>query len=174
MFEIESIKAAISARNGLARTNLFQVDLPLSVIAGGDPLAENNKQYLDVMCSVTQLPGRQITTNERMIGVKSEKMPYGFLKDDVSLTFLDNNDYSIRRYFESWQNQVLNQNSFEIKYKNEYSADVYIKQLDHQGNVVYSVTLQEAFPTTLNSIELNNNANGLVEINVQLSYSNWR
>jgi hypothetical protein len=101
-------------------------------------------------------------------------MPYGFLKDDVSLTFYDNNDYSIRRYFETWQNKVLNQNTYEIKYKNEYSADVYISQLDHRNRFVYGVTLLEAFPTTLNLIELNNEQNGLVEVNVQLSYSNWK
>lgn len=174
MLAIESLKSAISARNGLARNNLWRVDLPLSIVAGGDIFAENNKQHLNVMCSAAQLPGRQITTNERTIGVKTEKMPYGFLKDDVSLTFYDNNDYSIRRYFETWQNRVLNQNTYEIKYKNEYSADVFISQLDHNNRFVYGVTLLEAFPTTLNLIELNNEQNGLVEINVQLSYSNWK
>ena len=34
MFEIERMKQAISSRNGLARTNLFQVNLPL-IVGGG-------------------------------------------------------------------------------------------------------------------------------------------
>ena len=126
------------------------------------------------MCNATQLPGRQITTNDRQYGIKSEKMAQGFLKDDVSLSFYENNVYTIRRYFQDWQNRVLNQNSYEIRYKNEYAETVTMQQLDHEENLVAEVKLLEAFPTTLNVIDLTSEQNGLVQINVQLSYSNWR
>lgn len=176
-FEIERFKEAISRKNGLARNNLWKINLPLNV--GGqrissDSFAAADKDRLDVMCNSAQLPGRQITTSDRNIGLKSEKMATGFLKDDVMLSFYEDNDYSIRRYFESWQNKVVSQNTFEIKYKNEYAASVFIQQLDHNGNLVYATELIEAFPTTLNVIELNNDPNGLVNINVQLSYTNWK
>ena len=51
MFEIERLKQAISLRNGLARSNLFRIDLPLNVGGGrlsGDPYGESNKDILDV------------------------------------------------------------------------------------------------------------------------------
>ena len=38
---------------------------------------------------------------------------------------------------------------------------------------IYSVKLVDAFCTTLNAIQLNNDPNGLVELNVQLSYKDW-
>lgn len=177
MFEIERMKQAISSRNGLARTNLFKINLPLSVggvSLSGDPFAESNKSFLDLMCTATQLPGRQILTSDRMIGVKKELMANGFDNPDVNLSFYDNNDYSIRRYFTAWQNRVIDQNTRELRFKNEYSAAVYIQQLDHSGMVVYAVNLEEAFPTTVNVVDLNNDPNGLVQINVQLSYTNWR
>lgn len=176
-FEIETFKEAISRKNGLARNNLWRINLPLTI--GGqnissDPFAASDKSRLNLMCNSAQLPGRQITTADRNIGLKSEKMATGFLKDDVMLSFYEDNSYSIRRYFESWQNKVVSQNSFEIRYKNEYSSSVFIHQLDHTGNIVYGIALIEAFPTTLNVIELNNDPNGLVNINVQLSYTNWK
>ena len=177
MFEIERLKQAISFRNGLARSNLFRIDLPLNVGGGrlsGDPYGESNKDILDVMCTATQLPGRQILTNERVIGFKKEQMAYGYETPDVNLSFYDNNDYSIRRYFESWQNRIISPYSKEVRFKNEYSADVYISQLDHNENFVYGVTLLEAYPSTLNVVELNNDPNGIVQINVQLTYTNWR
>ena len=40
--------------------------------------------------------------------------------------------------------------------------------------VMYEVQLQDAFPTSMTSIDLADaNANGLVEITVGLSYTNW-
>jgi|TARA_Y100000289_G_C3923063_1_gene151612 hypothetical protein len=175
MFQIESFKNAISARYGLARNNLWRIQLPTRpAYLGGDTFSERDGRILNLMCNATQLPGRQITTNDRQYGIKSEKMAQGFLKDDVSLSFYENNVYTIRRYFQDWQNRVLNQNSYEIRYKNEYAETVTMQQLDHEENLVAEVKLLEAFPTTLNVIDLTSEQNGLVQINVQLSYSNWR
>ena len=42
-----------------------------------------------------------------------------------------------------------------------------------QESPIYQCTLIEAYPTTMNAIQLNNEANGLVELNVQLSYDRW-
>jgi len=175
MFQIESFKNAISARYGLARNNLWRIQLPTRpAYLGGDTFSERDGRILNLMCNATQLPGRQITTNDRQYGIKTEKMAQGFLKDDVSLSFYENNVYTIRRYFQDWQNRVLNQNSYEIRYKNEYAETVTMQQLDHEENLVAEVKLLEAFPTTLNVIDLTSEQNGLVQINVQLSYSNWR
>ena len=133
MFQIESFKNAISARYGLARNNLWRIQLPTRpAYLGGDTFSERDGRILNLMCNATQLPGRQITTNDRQYGIKSEKMAQGFLKDDVSLSFYENNVYTIRRYFQDWQNRVLNQNSYEIRYKNEYAETVTMQQLDHE------------------------------------------
>ena len=41
-------------------------------------------------------------------------------------------------------------------------------------DIVYECTLIDAFPTTMNSIQLNNELDGLVELNITFSYTNWR
>ena len=44
-----------------------------------------------------------------------------------------------------------------------------------QDDTVYSCELIQAFPTTLGQIQLGDgNADGIVELTVQLSYKNWR
>jgi hypothetical protein len=40
-------------------------------------------------------------------------------------------------------------------------------------DVVYSVNLVGAFPTSIASVELNNELDGMVELSVQLSFTNW-
>lgn len=42
------------------------------------------------------------------------------------------------------------------------------------GPSVYSVTLQGAFPKTVNAIDLNNELDGLVQLNVTFAFTNWR
>ena len=119
-----------------------------------------------------------------------------FVSDDISMTFYVMNDYTIREYFEEWQNRVVNQNTFEIGYNNEYTRDVTIAQLKRgtalelpidkffglnvdidtrsADSKVYECKLLGAYPTTMNQIELNNELDGLVQLNIQLSYRNWK
>ena len=79
---------------------------------------------------------------------------------------------------EHWPFTVKNSKNdkplLEVKYKNEYAREVTIQQLDHQGGEVYTCVLSEAFPTTVNVIELNNDQDGLVLVNVQLAFTDWR
>jgi hypothetical protein len=164
-------------------------------------------------------------TQERTIGLISQKVANNHAFDDVSLTFRCLNDYGIREYFETWQNLCIDQQSLEVGYLNEYAFNVKIHQLKRgfgapvyqtpfgipklppmasnlidkfvgsgplggvisalrgeldlgflgQNDTVYSCELIQAFPTTLGQIQLGDgNADGLVELSVQLSYKNWR
>jgi hypothetical protein len=113
-------------------------------------------------------------TQERRIGTIMEKVAYDQAYDDVNISFYLLNNYGMRRYFEEWQNLAINQTTYEVGYKTEYARDVKISQLDRDGNVVYQLTLQDAFPTTLDQVELKNDlVDQLIQLNVQLSYKNW-
>ena len=164
-------------------------------------------------------------SQERDIGLISQKVANNQAYDDVSLTFRCLNDYGIREYFETWQNLCIDQQSLEVGYLNEYSFNIKIHQLKRgfgapvyqtpfgipklppmatnivdkflgatplggvidalkgeldlgfigQDDTVYSCELIQAFPTTMQSIELGDgNMDGLVNLSVQLSYKNWR
>lgn len=165
MSSINDLKGIISGKGGAARSNRFKVILP--------PINGVTSNELDLLCRDVNLPGRQILTRERTIGIQTRKVAYGFAQEDVSITFLLLNDYGAKRYFEAWQNIAINQETLEIGYKKDYSKKVSIFQLDNQNRNVYKCDLLEAFPTTMNTIALNNELDGLVEVNVQLSYTNW-
>ena len=196
MINIDAFKAYVGSKGGFARTNMWQVILP--VLDGFDIVTEE----LNVLCKDVVLPGRQILTNERMVGMKPTKQAYGFAQDDVSLTFHLLNDYKVKQYFDEWTSRVVsNSPPYELNYPNEYSGDVVIQQIQQghgdqsfdvfdfnlgslnvdidikkQGEaskIIYTCKLENAFPTTINAINFNNEQNGLVELNVQLSYRNW-
>ena len=184
---IDQLKGVASKSRGFASANQFLVELP--------PVGGYNTNDLNILCTNVNLPGRQIMTQERLIGIKARKMPNGFASDDIILTFHVMNDYSIRKYFEAWQNKVINQDTFEIGYENNFTEQVRIKQLRKgmafdfpidkifglnldldirtRESVVYTCILKDAFPTTMNTIEFSDEQDGLVKLNVQLSYTNW-
>ena len=209
MASIEQLKSLISSKGGVAKPNIFRVFLP------SIPGASSSE--VNLLCKDVQLPGRQVMTNERQIGMKLEKMPYGYAVTDLSMTFHVLNDYGIRQYFEAWQNLAVDQESYEVGYQSDYSFDITIQQLKKgfsmpiystplglpklptmlqnrlpkigpidlaQGqldldyvtsdHVIYSCTLIDAFPTSLNAIALGNDQEGIAELNVQLSYTNWK
>ena len=188
MASIEQLKASVSRGRGFARSNSFVVTLP--------SLGKYDTTNLNVLCSNVNLLGRQILTQERLIGIKGRKMPSGFASDDVSMIFYVMNDYLIKEYFEEWQNLVINQDTHEISYPAAYKQDVIIGQFQKgmafdfpvdrifginididirtREKIIYQCKLLEAFPTTMSVIELSNELDGLVQLNVQLSYTNWQ
>jgi len=197
-YGIDDLKGELTT--GFARTSLFRVFLP-SV----DGLFGMTTRRVNVLCKSAQLPFRQILSNPRIVGMKEHKIAYGYATDDVSLTFHVPNDYDIKQYFEFWQGKIINFNTKELNYPDEYSFEVRIQQLSLPTNligqaeqilntgvlannsafddlakalddsqVVYTCILDKAFPTTINAIEFSNEPGGMVELNVQLSYKDWR
>jgi len=189
METIDTLKSLVSSKSGIARSNVFRVVLP--------SLPGANSADLNLLCKDVQLPGRQIMTNERRIGLQFEKVAYGYAVTDISMTFHVMNDYGVKKYFETWQNLAINQETFEVGYYNDYTFQIRIDQLKKgvslpvysfnnfldlfsskavfltEDEIIYSCILNNAFPTTMNAIQLNNDLDGIVELNVQLSYKNW-
>ena len=119
-------------------------------------------------------------------------MAYGYAVDDVTMTFYLMNDYGIKDYFDSWRSTIIDENGMSSNYKNEYAKTVSIHQLRQPlkgfskqigpirfnaglgGGSVYSVDLIEAFPIASSAIELNNDLDGLVQLNVTFAYTSWK
>ena len=177
---IDVMKGLISGGGGLARNNLFRVILP--------SFNDNNisADELNLLCSRASLPFKQISTRERMIGPKPMKLPYAITTEDTNMTFLVMNDYKIKKYFDAWQNRIINNDTYEVSYLNDYARDIQIDQLkqgykgDVNGadsipseNIIYSCKLLDAYPTTLSQIDFTNDLNGIVEVSVSFSYRKW-
>ena len=186
MASINELKGLASRKGGFAQSSQYIVKLP--------SLGFFDSRDLNLLCKATTLPGRQILTSDRKIGVKDTKVAYGFALDPLSMTFQVMNDYGIKTYFEVWQDSIINQVTFDPQYKNTYTHDVQIVQLKKgvgidtdlklgpfvldidifkSANVVYECTLINAFPTTMTEIPLTQDGS-LVELTVSFEYDNWK
>lgn len=199
MATIDQLKGLVSSKLGAARSNQFLVELP-SDFAGGGLLSaltslitsgSMNGGDLNLLCNSVTMPGKQVLTNDRRIGLEYQKVAYGYAVQDVSMTFYVLNDYGVKKYFDKWYSTTVFDDAQIVPYKDSYVRDIRIHQLRKpivnkdfnigpvnidvgigQGTP-YSVRLIDAFPTTVNAIELNNELDGLVQISVEFSYTNW-
>ena len=174
-------------------SNQFLVELPTLRYSGeGNVVKGMDARTLNILCKEVNLPGKQVMTLDQTVGLFHEKIANGFAVDDVAMTFYVPNDYGPKKYFDAWRTAIVGEGKNGIVgYKNDYTHDIVIRQLkkpiarfgfdlgpldinlDVLGKSIYSVKLLDAFPTSLNAIQLTNDLDQIVEFNVQFSYTNW-
>lgn len=212
MTTIEDLKSVATAKLGFARPNQFLVEMPpigsnafggvggflanllpsIPNIPGILDTGTPSSREMNILCSSATLPGKQVLTSERRIGMEFQKVAYGYAVDDVSLTFYLMNDYGVKTYFDAWVASTINEETGGVAYKSEYAKSIKIHQLRRAikgksidigplsanvgigGGTVYAVELINAFPTTLQAVELTNELDGLLQLTVQISYTRWR
>lgn len=208
LIELPSLRAASGKRNfglgGVAGSLAGAVTDNLSAfvpsIPGITPDATPNSRELNTLCKGASLPGKQILTTDRRIGMTNERVAYGYAVADLNLTFNMLNDYSVKNYFDEWLDLIIQDGwgpdgkkvSQIVRYKDSYALPVKIHQLRKPqvgfsanlgpitanvgfgGGSVYSVELFEAFPTTVNEITFSNDLDGIVELSVSLTFTNWK
>lgn len=195
MAGIDDLKSLASTKLGFASANQFMVELPTTFQTGGF-LAQLtrllNGNDLNLLCSQATLPGRNVVTLDRRIGMETQQVAYGYTNDPVTMTFYMLNDYGVKKYFDSWYDSTIADDLNMAFYKSNYAKPVKIHQLRKpiinksfdvgpvnidigigQGTV-YSCLLEDAFPVNVSTIELSNELDGLVQVSVTFSYTKWR
>jgi hypothetical protein len=185
---IDKLTSTIGKRGGLAKTNRFQVIFTppqgsllsakglIGALTSGGGLKSmiNDPRDISMLCENVTLPGRQITTVDYIAEKQSVKIPYAFINEDVTCSFLLTNDYYMKTLFDAWLEQVFDTESYRAKFKKDFTTDVVIQQLNEKNVPVYGVRLENAFPTTVTGITLDNNSESAVQkISVTFSYDNY-
>jgi hypothetical protein len=188
---IDNLKATISKKGGLAKQNRFQVfftppsasllnlnaETIISSAISGNFSARNlinDPRDISLLCQSVALPGRQISTLDYQAEKQTIKIPYGELHDDVTLTFLLTNDYYIKTMFDSWVGSIVDMDQYSIAYKKDIVTDVIIQQLDEKNIPIYGVKLENAFPTTVGDVALDNNSENTIQtLEVSFSYDKY-
>ena len=185
---IDKLTSTIGKRGGVAKQNRFQViftppqgsllsgaGIVGALISGGGLKSMiNDPRDISMLCENVTIPGRQITTLDYTAEKQAVKIPYSFINEDVTCTFLLTNDYYMKTMFDNWMEQVFDDKKFTAKFKKDFTSDVVIQQLNSKDVPVYGVRLENAFPTTVAGITLDNNSESAVQkMNVTFSYDNY-
>jgi|TARA_B110000091_G_scaffold74463_1_gene82068 hypothetical protein len=196
---IDTMKSTINRRGGLARGNRYAVYIShpsksinsllgynpatlLSNLISGDGvnIADfiNDPRDMFLLCQTASMPGKRILTTEAMHNHHMTKKPYSAATDEVSMSFLLTNDYYIKKYFDMWQEMIIDTAGRHYKafYKDEYSTDIIIQQLSSSNDVIpgYTIKLENAYPITVGAIDLSEGSDGMMELSVTFEYDNFK
>lgn len=190
--EINDLKGVFNKRQGPAKQNRFMVymsppntslpniDLNAAIggLLSGNGLSlgsfVNDPRDVTLLCESCSLPGRSITTMDYQNTKQAVKIPYSFMNEDVTFSFLLTNDYYMRKMFDNWLGLAFDTQNYVLRYKEQYTTDVRIAQLNNKNIPIYTVVLQNAYPTQITAVSLDNSAeNAIQKMSVTMTYENF-
>jgi hypothetical protein len=143
---------------------------------GNVTAARPTNVYTDLLayrCEIAQLPGRNLSTVEQKIYGPSEKFPHHVTYNDIDMTFIVDGDMREKYFFDAWLDYINPTNSFNIAYKETYCTDIKVIQYDISNRKSYSVTLVDAYPISVNQLDLDWSNDGVHKLSVTFAYTYW-
>ena len=148
---------------------------------------EQGKEHIAYRCERVNLPGRIIISSpykEGNMGLARE-YPTNAVYQPVDMTIIMSEDYSDKVFFELWQDLIVGHHRTEgdsspdtrsINYLKDYACTVTITcysdavGFGREPQPVYQCTLQEAYPRTIQDIQMDWGSNDVVRLNVVFDY----
>jgi len=161
--------------DSLARVNRFEVfiNAPSTLISKNIA----NSGAVSLYCEMASLPPVNISTKSFKIFGPTYQRPFGaeYGGEGISLTFHVDRDMQVKKFFDEWTAKVVDPDTGFVGYQEDYATTISLRQLDEQDNVTYEIELSEAFPRSINLLELNNSAqNQTHRLNVLFAYRYWK
>lgn len=189
---VDNLKASIGKHGGISQPNRFAVSftpptgsllnldvqgLLTSALTGNFSVNDlfNDPRDINILCENVQLPGRVFTTIEYDAYSRTpRKIPVRAVDEDVTMSFLLTNDYYMKKMFDKWLELVVPIDTHLLRYPSEYQTDIIIQQLDKNNVPVYGIKLINAYPLSVNSVELNNETTDAKHsLNVTFAFDNY-
>lgn len=175
---------------GGARPSLFEVQmtLPLNLVAPADGVTDGAltspgdfARKISFMCKATSIPASTIQPIEVSYFGRKVKVAGNRQFEEWSITVINDEDFMIRRGFETWLAAI---NGHESNLKNagassspsSYQVEAVVKHFAKNNSTlpIRVYMLQNVFPTAVSSIELDwGTENEIEQFTVQLQYDYW-
>ena len=181
---LNDILSSFHSDEGYAIPNRFEV-LILSPPKRGGGITTNayagsergsDARAVSLRCESVNLPGRNLNslTDTNIYGPTREIVDGVTYAEDITMTFQASSGLNERVFFEEWQKQAFDENSWNVGYYNDYVSEVQIYLLDRKDQRRYGLRLLEAFPKTIEATELNQGSNNeLIKTSVNFSFRYW-
>jgi hypothetical protein len=94
--------------------------------------------------------------------------------NDIDLTFIVDDDMQQKVLFDAWLNFINPSYNNHIRYKQEYATILTVNQYDVMNKLSYSVSLYDAYPISVNQMDLDWNGDGYHKLGVTFAYTYWK
>ena len=182
---LNDVLSLVNSDDGYALPNRFEALIFYPSKRGGGGLenqhynSERNEdaQAVSLRCESVNLPGRNLNslTDSNIYGPTREIVDGVTYAEDISMTFQASSGLNERVFFEKWQKQAFNEDTWNVGYYNDYVSEVHIYLLDKKDKRRYGLRLIEAFPKTIEGTDLNQGTNNeIIKTSVSFSFRYWQ
>ena len=180
VFSVEKIRAA--AGRGFAKGNRYSVIIIPPAFMSSASATLNKFQYL---CEAISLPTKGIASNPQKIYGPPREIPYGETFTEAALSFILDDAFTLKRYFDTWQTNIINPETGNVaNYWNDITGSIVINRLPNDSiNFVgrlgsnsdnYKVELREAYPSAVGEIALGHTQGSeILKLSVTFKYRKW-
>ena len=155
----------------LSRPNRYRIQFT----GQGPSLAGGWDDAIGMMCESIEFPGQNFMSSPDALRYGPPREPITNVSyAPITAVFMCSNKMQEKRWFEVWQANMMNMNSWEPNYYKDYTGDLRIYQLDKSTRAKYVVDLFEVYPKTITAQPLGNAmGDSYHTISVELMYHHW-
>ena len=173
IFSIDKLRTKIG---GFAKGNRYNVTFS-NLPAGLSAAVNENLQYL---CESVSLPTKGIASNAHDIYGPPREIPYRETFTEAALSFIVDDAFTIKRFFDKWQEKIINVETGNVNYWNNFIATINITRLSNDAisftdaTDKYKIELREAYPSAVGEIALGHTQGGeILRLSVTFKYRKW-
>ena len=175
IFSVEKIRAAAG---GFAKGNRYQVTIvPPAVISSGSAVLSK----LTYLCEAVSLPTKGIASTAQKIYGPPREMPYGETFTEAALSFILDDRFLVKRFFDKWQEHIINPETGNVaNYWTNIVGAIKISRLSNDATSFtdtsksYNVELREAYPSAVGEIALGHSQGSeILKLSVTFKYRKW-
>lgn len=172
---MSSINNIVSSfKTDLARPSRFDVYIPAPYTLLAMSGFINDTKGLSLRCENAEMPGRALATTDRKIGsVPVFRIPYQSMYNEMNMTFIVDGDMNVKLFFDLWMESINPTSNYNFRYPKDYITDIAITQYDMSNKITYKSILLNAYPLSVNQLDLDWTADTYHKLNVTFAYTNW-
>ena len=177
VFGVGKLKAQVENFGGFAKGNRYNVSF-VGLPTGLSATVNENLQYL---CESVSLPTKGIASNAHDVYGPPREIPYRETFTEAALSFILDDAFTLKRYFDTWQANIIDPESGNVKnYYNNFVATINITRLSNDASDFetakdkYKIELREAYPSAVGEIALGHTQGGeILRLSVTFKYRKW-
>ena len=177
-FSPNKIRSILNAQGGIAYNDKYMVTLnkpPGFDLPGGIQIRE----HLTMLCDTATLPTKSLATFEKTIYGPVKAMPYRMTFTEASMSFIMTDGMNEKKYFDAWQNKIVDEKSGNLGFFDDYVCDINIKKFGRDAGSIgntptYEVTLFDAWPSIVSEIQLSHSGGTeAMKLPVTFQFKKW-
>jgi len=173
VFGIETLKSKIG---GFAKGNRYNVTF-VGLPAGLSTAVNANLSFL---CESVSLPTKGIASTAQDIYGPPREIPYRETFTEAALSFIVDDAFTIKRFFDAWQERIINPETGNVNYWTNFVATINITRLSNDASGFetatdeYKVELREAYPSVVGEVALGHSqGTDILKLSVTFKYRKW-